>query len=78
MEKSIEGLQHGAVQLKVGMGPKLQQDGTWVYSPIGAEVSMVGLDGIRVYITRRQKMVAQYIANCTIMDLCLAGSGSQE
>ena len=33
---------------------------------------MVGLDGIRVYSARRQKMVAEYIVTFPIMDLCLA------
>ena len=44
----------------------------WVYPPIGAELVMVGLEEISLYITRHQNMVAQYIATCPIMDLCLA------
>ena len=43
-----------------------------MYTPIGAALEMVGLEEIRVYIARRQNMVAQYIATCPIMDLCLA------
>ena len=54
------------------MGPKRQPDGTWLYPPIGAALTMVGLEEIGVYISRRQNTVAQYIANHLIMDLCLA------
>ena len=32
---------------------------------------MVGLEEIGVNIARNQNTVAQYIANCPIMDLCL-------
>ena len=55
-----------------GMVPKHQQGGTWVYKPIGALLSMVGLDYIGVYIARRQNTVAQYVANHPIIDSCLA------
>ena len=34
----------------VVMGPKLQQDGTWVYPTIGVVLAIVGLDDIGVYI----------------------------
>ena len=57
----------------VGVGPKCLRDGTWVYPPIGAALETVGLDYIRVYITRNQNTVSQYIANHLIMELCLAG-----
>ena len=35
LEKSLEGFRHRAAQRMAGMGPKSQQDGKWVYSPIG-------------------------------------------
>ena len=50
----------------VGMGPKRHTDGVGVYPPIGALLSMVGLEGIGVYIDRRQITAAQYIATCPI------------
>ena len=59
LEKSIEGFHHRAVQQMAGMGPKSQWDGTWVYTPIALVLEMVGLDYIRVYITRHQKKVTQ-------------------
>ena len=54
------------------MVPERQQDKTWIYPPIGATMVTVVLDEIEVYITRVQNMVAEYIATCPIMDLCLA------
>ena len=54
-----------------GMVHKLQQDSTWVYTPIGVALAIVDLEEIRVYITCCHNMVAQYITNFNIMDLCL-------
>ena len=56
----------------MGMAPKHQQYGTWVYSPIGAALEMVVLEDIRVYIARRHKTVAQYISTRPIMEFFLA------
>ena len=63
---------HQAVRLKAGMVPKRQRDGTWVYTPIGEALEMLGLDEIRVYISRLQNTVTQYIATRPIIDLFLA------
>ena len=71
LEKSLEGFHHRAVRRMVGMGPKPQRDGTWVYKPIGAALEIVGLEKIGVYIARRQNTVTHYIATRPIMDLCL-------
>ena len=54
-----------------GMGPKRQWDRTWVYPPIGAALTMVGLDDIGVYISLQQNRATQYIATYPIMDFCL-------
>ena len=56
-----------------GMVPGCQLYGTWVYPPIGATLGMVGLDEIRVYITRHKNTVAQYITTHTIMDFSGGG-----
>ena len=53
------------------MVPKLQQDGTWMYPPIGVVLVMVGLEDIGIYISCKQNTVTQYIATHPIMDLCL-------
>ena len=71
LKKALDSFHHRAVQRMAGMVPKCQQDGTWVYPPIGAALEKVGLDEIGVYIACRQNMVAQYIATCHIMELCL-------
>ena len=55
-----------------GMHSKRQWDGTRVYPTIGEVLETVWMDNIKVYITQLQKMVAQYIATHTIMELCLA------
>ena len=46
LDKAFEGFHHRAVQRMAGMVPKRQQGGTWVYPPIGAVLSTVGLDDI--------------------------------
>ena len=71
LEKSLEGFHHRAVRRMASMGPKRQRGGTWLYTLIGAALTMVGLEEIGVYITCCQNTVAQYIANRPIMDLCL-------
>ena len=55
----------------VGMVTKRQRDGTWVYTPIGEVLAMVGLEDIGVYISRLHNTVAQYIKTRTIIKLCL-------
>ena len=72
LEKSIEGFHHWTAWRMAGMGPKCHWCGTWVYPPIETALAMVVLEEIGVYIACRQSMVAQYIANRPIMDLCLA------
>ena len=58
-----------------GMVTKLKQDGTWVYTTIGAALEMVGLEEIGVYISHQQNTVAQYTVTHPIMDLYLAAEG---
>ena len=52
LEKAFEGFHHWGVWRMAGMVPKCQRDGTWVYTPIGAVLEMVGLEYIGVYIYR--------------------------
>ena len=72
LEKSLDGFHHRSVRRMEGMAPKNQQDGTRVYTPIGAALAMVGLEEISVYIAYCQNRVAQYIDTRLIMGLCLA------
>ena len=50
LNKSLEGFHHRAVREISVMGPKRQQDVTWVYTPIGAMLARVWLEEIGVYI----------------------------
>ena len=71
LEKSIKGFCHRAARRMAGMGPKHQQDGTWLYPPIGVTLEIVVLEDNGVYIACRQNTVMQYIATHHIMNLCL-------
>ena len=71
MEKALDDFHHWAVRRMAGMVPKHQQYGTWIYPPIGAELAMLELNEIGVYIARLQNMVAQYNATHPFMFLCI-------
>ena len=71
LEKYLDGFHHREVWRMVSMGPKRKWDGTWVYTPIGEALEMVGMEEIGAYIYRYQIMVTQYIETCPIMDLYL-------
>ena len=53
LENPLKGFHHQAVRRMAGRGPKRQRGGTWVYTPIGAALELVGLEEIGVYITHR-------------------------
>ena len=72
LKKLLKGFKHRSERRMTDIGTKRQRDGTWVYPPIGAALSMVGLEDIGVYIALLHNTVTQYIANRPIMDLCLA------
>ena len=72
LEKSLEGFLRQAALRMAGMGPKRQQYGRWVYPPTGVGLAMLGLEEIRLYLSRHYNMVARYVATRHIMDLCLA------
>ena len=50
LDKSLEGFHHRTIRWMSFMVPKRQQDGTWVYAPIGEVLETVGLEEIGVYI----------------------------
>ena len=52
-EKSLKNFHHRSVRRMAVMGPKCQQDGTWLYTPIGAVLATVWLEEIGVYIACR-------------------------
>ena len=53
LDKPLKEFHHWAVRRMVGIGPKYQWDGTWVYTLIGAALVMVGMEDIILYIARR-------------------------
>ena len=59
LEKSPEGFHHPVARRMAVMGPKNQWDGIWVYPPIGAELSMVGLEEIGVCISSNKNTFTQ-------------------
>ena len=59
LEKSLKGFHQRAAWRMAGMGPKHQQDGTWLYPSIGAALVMMGLEEIGVYFACSQNMVAK-------------------
>ena len=67
LEKSFSGFHNQAVQRVVGMGLERQLNIIWVYPPIGATLSRVVLEEIRVNIVNLQKTVTPHIVSCTIM-----------
>ena len=50
LDKPLEGFHNRAVRRVVGMVPKHQRYGTWVYPPIGEALTMMGMDETGVYI----------------------------
>ena len=71
LEKFLEGFHHQTSRRMEGMGPKCQRYRTWVYPSIGADLKMLELEEIGVYIACCQNTIAQYIATRPIVDLCL-------
>ena len=58
LEKALEGFHHLAARRIVGMEPKRQNYGTWMYPPTGVAMEMVELEEIWVYIDRLHNTVA--------------------
>ena len=72
LDKALMGFHHQAVQGVAGMGPKRQLNRTWVYPPIGAELSTVVLEEIRVYIACCDTQVHDRTSHNVLCDSVLA------
>ena len=59
-----------------GMGPKIQQDGTWVYPHLGATLAMVGLEEIGVYTACHQNTVCTIQCDSSYHGI-LSGGGAE-
>ena len=69
MERDLSSFQHRVAQRIIRRNPGRWGDGSWEYPSLEEEMAESGFEGIGTYITRRQNMVAQYIATRPIMDL---------
>ena len=70
IERALGSFQQRVVRRISGRQPSWRGKGRWGYPPLASAMEEAGFEEIRVYITRRQNTVAQYIATRPILDLC--------
>ena len=70
IERALESFMHGAARRITGKQPQRGGGGKWTYPPLKEAMLEAGFEGIRKAVTRRQNMVAQYIATRPILDFC--------
>ena len=63
------GFHHRVARRISGNMPWWRTEGTWKYSPLVGAMRASGLKEIKIYISRQQNTVVQYIANRPNMDL---------
>ena len=67
----LGGFHHRVACRLTGRQPWRGQGGGWVYLLLEDAIAEAGLMEVDTYVSRLQNTVAQFIANRTIMDLCL-------
>ena len=70
MERDLGSSQHRFVRWLTGRHPRRTVGGSWGYPSSEEAMVVAGFKGIGTYATRRQSMVAQYIATRPILDRC--------
>ena len=70
MDQALDSFLHRVAQRLNGRKPRRRGDEIWDYPPLVDAMGEAGFEGIRKSGTRRQNMVAQYIATQKILDLC--------
>ena len=70
MEWALSTFHHIVARRLTRMHPSQRGEGKWGYSPLAEDMVEASFEEIRVYITRRQNTVAQYIVTRQILDLC--------
>ena len=70
MEKALDSFQHRVTRHLTGRQPRRWGDGRWEYSPLEEAMVESGFEEIRKSFTRRQNIIAQYIATRPILYLC--------
>ena len=69
MERALRIFQNRVARRLTRRQRRLRGKGSWEYPPLEVAMEEVGFDEIRVYVTRRQNTVVQYIVTRKIMDL---------
>ena len=62
MERDLISFQQRVVRRLTGRQPRMRGDESWYYPLLAVAMAETGFKDIRVYVTRRQNKVAQYIA----------------
>ena len=62
MERALNIFQKRVTQRLTGRQSRRRGDRIWDHPPLTAAMAEAGFEEIRTYVTRRQKMVAQYNA----------------
>ena len=70
MERALSSFQHRVARRLTGRQPRRQGNGSQEYPSLADALVESGFKGIGKYITRRQNMIAQYIATRPFLDLC--------
>ena len=70
MEQAMDIFHHRLARCLTRIQPRRQGNGIWTYPLLEEAMGEAGFKGISKSVTRRQNMVAQYIATRPIMDLC--------
>ena len=70
MEQALSSFRHKVARRLTGRQLRRRGYGIWEYPSLEGKMVELVFEGIGTYITRRQNMVAQYIATRPIMDLC--------
>ena len=69
MERSLDSFQHMVARRITIRQKRRLGGGSWAYPPFEEAMGLVGFEGISKFISRRQNMVAQYIATRKLLDL---------
>ena len=70
MKQALDTSQQRVARRITKRQPQRQGGGIWEYPPLAEAMGDAGLQEIIKSVTRRQNMVAQYIATQPIFDLC--------
>ena len=77
---TLGSFRHRLDRILTGRKPQRRLYGRWVYPPLAEAMAEAGLQEVETYVSRRQNIVAQFVAARTIMKLFLVverSSGSR-